>query len=1801
MLPTFTDLSLSQKHELSDSSSDFSLDSVFALPEQTSKNPLANILENSLEEIPSPSFSSTEKKEPIFPPPPLEKFPDESTATHQELPYPQQNTTLSSLIVPEGEVLPEIDSFSNWGTVSPLPDDKENSSAPLFHDWDEEKQNKRYDSLSADAQRFSRWQPWLQGSIAALPTPLKQPLILPDVPAENQEEHIASDILQAWAWENHPELAPSPQDLREFWEDSRQDLAQYYQTENNNTALLQQISSTAQEHAHNKQQLESLIQETSQQNFRAALRGHILNPPAAQEFLDPTETSSTPALEAALLLSQKTAQQKGEEFAPLYQEMRTATKLMAAMEEVSPPNVSTTSLAGSPGELQLPLPFNFSSVIEGIPKLIEVGTRLSVLPATDRNTLFHQLEEDIIAERERKRPKTPSFQTASGQAISRSHLKTAYGTVNFLTALNSSIQESLAEKAIQLGFFSDFFEQRRNAAQLNRDIISNIQRLRTIMETRESPLYAQKDGRGAPPERHWIGEIGLSFAEESVPLALSIGFRPALLGYAPTVIGNHYAINEANAQAQRDTNASAPQLPHSQSTPLANRNRLLGATASGILQTLIEGGLPLHKLTPLWKTFPKMSTAANIATRPYLEQKGYAMSQPLGEVLGQYATDLIQEPETAALNTQKLGEAWGDLGENFAQYLATLPFVMLAAGKISLNQIKSKNAILNDPALKHYYKIPENILEEIRNETRYKFQSKLFHEAIKNSPVWKNPQVLQESAELFNALEIPRSNSTHNAAPLFTEYTAADIARLIDPHTIVGKTISPPTHKTNISPLKNISPSETFSSNLNHPALGSLSLLENNQFRWHNEAGLPRLKITLEDNSIAWKMKIPTQFGYTEKSFSSPAQAFLLWRASLDIKTDSHRVGALYPEKFFDLNVNRTPLQDLNRIHDIIRKTTNSLQTLPAQYLLFKTNINPPKNITEIGIKRLENKTKNRLFAYTIEDCYQYMYGNNPQAIMSHRLTQTWLDEFSIGNVTPSQAKKWISLWEQRNKKPLTGAMHSKHPLNTPHLEEAKLLANIGLNSGAEKITNILPPRFAIPNRLAIQELFSAGTLSTFIAKTPYYKQELWKKQPYNDAIWQSIAHFTEFNLENLRPHFSLLPQKDLISAAHISTVEIHPKTQESFLWLSEHGLSPLISITDPQTKKQGWMARYPSGELSRPHNSPREALYDWEVFGMQITPQNMADLGLNANIELADFFYAPHSGNKFSSTELDFIIDKTAPEHLIPQEILNARKDIFHKQNGPIEGLLDTEGLNVEFITPEGHLVNNISIFNTNDAFPLIEENAETIWRSHLRLGDFSLKDAEKFLRKLETSTHNRYLQENTEHKSPDMRYLDILEGLSQVSTEFMLLQNNNSKIPQAARQWMNFIISNPEKKPDAIPLLASSSALKSAWKNNNIPTQFLSLLEDSVGINTPMKELRLTMQENLPQQERLLPLISQPKRLAEFLSPAEQKSLIKELLSLKNINPDSTLTAKEKYLSTLHILRQAQKQWKETPELLRWDFDPKTQSYRYLQYDDTHAALIEKTLPEKLNTPENTQAIHVLSSLKRSRNNALFTAEDGIHHADKIYSLKSPDRPQNIPQTWHAQKMPYHMGIIYKENKSPSKKHLVTLLYGNDFDIHKSTQKPYIRHYYQGHYLNAKGEITTSRAPDSYINIDDFDIKKIPTTITPKDKNETINELLETLSSPEKIQSLLRHNSHKNFTTKRDLILELYNAMPSPYFSKPIISSIKKLMDEINKSLTHFNDRYITKKSLAPITEQATLTAQQILKEKQSNFSPSSPKNTK
>lgn len=1601
------------------------------------------------------------------------------------------------------------------------------------------KKKQRTDAFLKGVASAKKWAPILTGDISQLPDTIRTKLYVPDIPDKDQEENIKGDIVKEWYAEHFPSETSSLEEIEKMWPDIRQSLSESLNADADDTSLYQSVSQKNRDYNATLKELEKQFQhaeEQAHQTFSSTVKEDNFTVPA--DWLAHIPDEMHHQVKQALSEHHQEEIQRVKRLKPLYNEMRKAIKNMASFEEIKTVSLPMSNKAGGYEEVQFPLMFNIQELINEYPSLPVTGLKLRQLSPEDRMLLFSQVDQDITAEAKQKNTPANDFLSDLGHAVSRSHMKGVYG-ISYLSTAFDSISKDLAAQILKIlpesNISHSLSDGLKDLAQKDRDTMANVQRMRDLAENRENPLYPQPDEQGNMTTRQWLKQCFLGFAEESVPIALAVGFKPALLGWGGATIGNKYARYEAEA-AEKDDYESVHTGVKKKTSSLAHANRFLSAIAMGGLQTLMEAGAYGKVFSPIVKSMPKTSAAFGIGVRPYLEQKAIALTEPLGSASAEFVTQGLEEGKWNTFDSDRMIDALGSTKDNTREYLMNLPFILLATGKVSLHHFKSRKTILNDPALSSRYKIPQKMINRIKKEKDPQSQSLLLQKALRESPLWENPHILYTTTDFLNKIEPPSFNGS-----TMGRYTPGSLAQLLE---------LPPEKAKNypVVPL----PEQKWKQEKTLPSImGKLPPLEKKQMYWHSRSGLPTISPVIKNNQIFWELKYrqKPQY-YSEGLYESPNNAltdWLFYSKSLQI---SNREQALYKK-----NIKFNPIilktgKDGTQLEAKIKKNLSAIDELSSERLLYRSNLHNTRQLQKRTLNSLQKAEEERIKAHIIEDAMQYAMDVPYEQIVSNRLARMWSDELKSQRITSREATSWIDHWETTFQKKLNPLAIDGFSPKHPYSSLSSKLAKLSMQPEILSIQGILPPAFTEPSRLAFKQLSTANELTSVLSETLFYSSQRRSGIPKEESMYKTLKNYipqhekiTRRNTTYFKKGYSINPllKKD--------TIILDDEFKQNLLWMEEQGISPLLSLSHKKTGQTQWLTVYPDGRLSRPHPTPQEALLEWKEYGLNTKKIHLHEMGKNATNSLIEFYYGENNNKRqHIKTSIDNKLIKSSEHPKMEKKWNNERNKIAKLQNPHIEhtNQLDfyTGGSNTSNITPMGFYEQKINIHRTSDPLTIIEEHAEVSWSDLMTYGILPEKKAMKMLQDIQKKTNQVYLPSDLGKKDPVFRYLNIIEGLSQLSREYMMSQNSNKKLPTPLREWISHMYISPQKDLHAIPLLRRSAALNRIIESGKIPQDFLNMLKESIGLNDRFNNERKLPYS--PHKLRLIPLMDHPFRLFESLPEKARSSVSQKLLSLPE---KSKLSPSLIYKTTKQKLSQLDNDIKKYPELLEWDYDETSKTYISLDNIEN-----KSNIPPAINNLEKEQIekdIHAISLLRRSLVDMPQSEVNGIRLRDKVFSEQSADRPKGMNNSWKVHMDRDSEGLIYMNNDLPG--HIVRLSPGFIHDPHNNGKHPYIRHIVNGHYLDAQGNIRSPYSPSTFIPLEKFSYDSHSSS--QGYSRHSFSELLDTLSDKKRLEGLLYRPNIAEMTTPTELVFQLGELKKKISLNKKAMKRFIPLYQSVNR----------------------------------------------
>lgn len=1643
-------------------------------------------------------------------------------------------------------VVGEMQSAERAPGYSSSPEKKSRNAEPPLPDDVWEKQKNKTRGFYAGLAAARKWAPLLEKDPAEWPEEHRGKMYEADVPDEWQHDEVKGDVVKNWLFEHFPGLADNFQDMTTRWSEIKETVAGALNTAADHYSLYQEIARRNKEYNEVVKKIESRfveVENKAYQGFMAIEDGAKLEnteaPPSQEELLADIPENLRRNVSVALNNHYRDEQQRVQRLKPLYEETRKAIKAMASFETMSLEKLPMTGVGGKEVRFSLPLMFDVKGLIRDYPSLPVTAQKLAQLSPEDRSLLLSRVEEDIIHEREKNPPEQEGMVKAMGHAISRSHMKGIYGALTLANAfdaltldMGAQVLELLPDSAIT----NTVAKVARKEAEKKRGSLTQMQRLRDLAETRENPLHASPDGRGATPQRHWLKQCFLGFGEEAVPIGMSMIYWPSLLAWGGTTVGNKFARYETAASEQGDRAAvisnamgeggagGSPDSPpvakdtSKLTSAQASQHRFLSAMAMGSLQTLLEVGAYAKIFSPVVKSLPRASKAFGIGVRPYLEQKAISLTDPMGASLAEYTTKGMEEGKWDEFNTDRVVESFGDVGDNTREYLINLPFILLATGKVTLSHFKSRKTILNDHALAGRYRIPQKIVNQIKYETHPEKQSFLLQKALRESPVWQSPEVLYQSAHLLNQLEFRRD--TGLTVGRYTPETLIELLEL--PPEKTKNLAGIPQERTAISPTGRLV--EDFNTpatppNVPSPFSGKLTPLEKKQKLWHDMAELPTLTPVSNKNRLFWKMAAYNDFlVWQERLFDSPESAIADWemnkRSEFTISRNKALGGGFKKENPEMSNLKVTQ----SYVNDLMSKSLKKVHAITAERLLYQSHVKTPRQSSDRSLNSLLKREKEKDLAHTLEDAMQYGMGVPPQKIVANRLTRMWADELGQGRISPSQAKEWVAQWEDIMGKKLTPLHVEGFSPRTPHAELAKRLASMSLDPDFNFQNNILPPSFNEPTRFALGQLAECQELAELVPDATAFLEKQ-KTQDTQSALYHTLSGILKQPWETSQKYVTKISRpKEKNSVLIDAPPYLSKEMKLDMQWLTKLGLSPLLSLTDKKGEVH-WAASYPNGRISPLHKTPQEAYTDWLKTKTETNNATLDQLGKKATRSLFELYY----GKNFEKRpEIKLRVD-TKPIKISPFTANKTEKErmklmVLQNETNPL--LLSTKGMeglgfNGIKITSRGHVSDKLDLHSITYPIAILEEQSEVNWRRLLSNDHFSEKEAVQLLKELEVVTGNKYFLPEEKGQSQVLKHFNIREGLSQASIEYMISQYQNPLVPQEFRDWVQYFYMAPRNNRYMIPLLRKSTDFKEANEAGLISEKFLKLIQDSVGLNPRLNKERAWAPS--PHKTQLYPLLEKPSLLFDALPRHAQVSLMK-----KWSGEGKSSSASSMYRETRQRLLSSEKMVKQYPDLADWDYDPLVKTYTPL--DRSTAATFEAPRIKGLKESEIKREMETLYHLRRALDESSYTDREGIRFKDQFFSEKSPDRPRGMTTEWDVHFDFDSEGYIY--TRPSHSEEIIRLSPGFYYDPHKTGRRPFIRHIVRGHYLDAQGRAKSPYDPSTFIPLEDFSYNTRTQVLVQVPQS---NSILDVLSDPALIKRLVEGKNVPEMSLPTELMFQL------------------------------------------------------------------------
>lgn len=372
---------------------------------------------------------------------------------------------------------------------------------------------------------------------------------------------------------------------------------------------------------------------------------------------------------------------------------------------------------------ELPI-HSFSDRLLEMPQLMWCANTLNEMDADERSRVYCMLSERLshtpAAKNRMSVPAGMAFSMMRGMADLR---------VNTLAAsvgLQNAAMKWLGEKTGD--------EQMERSAEQNDGMLQRLAELRRIAQGEAFPIKLKEDS-------DMLGQMLLD-ASEATPAAVISVMGGGVGLAAMTVPGIGAAITEARLRAPEGD--------------------MVSQTAAGVVGSALQAGIcaGLSKVggNILSRSISDFARASGTGVRGYsvaalkvpvnlsAETARMALAAKAGEAANLSTQELFAQLDGRASNIdwQSYGHSLTDVDANMREAARTLPFVLMAAGKLSLHHFKSPRAVLGDGSVLKEWGIGDDTIRRVMGEPNTVRQGDLLREALSGSRRWSAPGFFPE-------------------------------------------------------------------------------------------------------------------------------------------------------------------------------------------------------------------------------------------------------------------------------------------------------------------------------------------------------------------------------------------------------------------------------------------------------------------------------------------------------------------------------------------------------------------------------------------------------------------------------------------------------------------------------------------------------------------------------------------------------------------------------------------------------------------------------------------------------------------------------------------------------------------------------------------------------------------------------------------------------------------------------------------------------------------------------------------------
>ena len=381
---------------------------------------------------------------------------------------------------------------------------------------------------------------------------------------------------------------------------------------------------------------------------------------------------------------------------------------------------------------ELPL-HSFSDRLLEMPQLMWCANTLNEMDADERSRVYCMLSERLSHTPAAK--SRVSVPAGMGLSVLRGMADLRVNTLAATVGLQDAALKWLGEKSGN--------EQMERSAEQTDGVLQRVAELHRIAQGEAFPIKLKEDAG-------MTGQLMLDAAEATPAAVISVmGGGVGLAAMTVPAIGS--AITEARLRAPEGD--------------------MVSQTAAGVVGSALQAGIcaGLGKVggNILSRSISDFARASGTGVRGYsvaalnvpvnlsAETARMALAAKAGEAANLGTQELFAQLDGRASNIdwQSYGHSLTDVDANMREAARTLPFVLMASGKLSLHHFKSPRAVLGDGSCLKEWGISEDTIRRIMGEPNTVRQGDMLREALSGSRRWSAPGFFPEimrSVKLLN-------------------------------------------------------------------------------------------------------------------------------------------------------------------------------------------------------------------------------------------------------------------------------------------------------------------------------------------------------------------------------------------------------------------------------------------------------------------------------------------------------------------------------------------------------------------------------------------------------------------------------------------------------------------------------------------------------------------------------------------------------------------------------------------------------------------------------------------------------------------------------------------------------------------------------------------------------------------------------------------------------------------------------------------------------------------------------------------